>query len=144
VVEYELPQPFEELDHTADVGVVVRGDSAAEALARLVLAMSQLLAGGGDVAVAHSARIEVDGADAVSVAVDVLRELLFRFDCDHQIVSRCRVARFDGTGASLDVMLGPWDERAHEEGTELKAVTLHAARFEREGQGWVGQIVFDV
>jgi hypothetical protein len=43
-MRYTLPQPYQQLDHTADVGVVVHGDSPLEALARLVLAYASLAA----------------------------------------------------------------------------------------------------
>jgi SHS2 domain-containing protein len=141
----ELPQPFEELDHTADVGVIVRGGHADETLSRLVLAMSHFLSGGGKLDAKYKMSVRVDAADEVSMAIDVLRELLFHFDCEHRIVARCEVTSFDpSAGAAVDVELADYDDELHEEGTELKAVTFHAARFEREGGGWVAQIVFDV
>ncbi|HHH29386.1 MAG TPA: archease [Polyangiaceae bacterium] len=145
-MRYDLPQPFDELDHTADVGVVVRGESERETMARLALAMSHLLTGGGPVAVRDEpVEVSVEAGDSVSMAVDLLRELLFRFDCDHEVVGACEVLRFDpAEGAALAVWLAPWDEDAHEEGTELKAVTLHEARFERVEDGWLAQVVFDV
>ncbi len=145
-MRYDLPQPFEELDHTADVGVVVRGETTSETVARLILAMSHLLTGGGAVAVAEQPTVvNVEAGDEVSLALDLLRELLCRFDCDHEVVGACEVTRFDPRrGATLRVWLGPWDEEAHEEGTELKAVTLHEARFESDAGGWLAQVVFDV
>jgi SHS2 domain-containing protein len=145
-MRHDLPQPFEELDHTADLGVVVRGASEQETMARLVLAMSQLLTGGGSVELrADSEDVSVEPGDRVSMALDLLRELLFRFDCDHEVAAACEVLRFvPDEGARLRVWLAPWDEAAHEEGTELKAVTLHEARFEPSDDAWMAQVVFDV
>lgn len=145
-MRYELPQPYEEMDHTADVGVIVHGVSAEETVARLVLAMSALLTGGGPIHPApHAVTITAERGERIDMALDLLRELLFIFDCDHRIASGCEVTRFDREqGATMSVWLAPWDEEAHEEGTELKAVTLHEARFEPEGDGWRAQIVFDV
>lgn len=141
---YALPQPFEELDHTADTGVLVQGDSAEEALARLVLAFTQLVTGGGQgLRATTTEAIEVTADGRVDVAIDVLRELLFRFDCEGEVVVSCRVLRFDEQGAQLEVGFAGLDERAHAQGTELKAVTLHDARFEHDGN-WVAQIIFDV
>ena len=89
--------------------------------------------------------ISVEAGDPISMALDLLRKLLFRFDCDHEVAGACEVVRFDPTeGATLLAWLAPWDEKAHEEGTELKAVTLHAARFEQTPSGWLAQVVFDV
>jgi SHS2 domain-containing protein len=133
------------MDHTADVGVVVHGDSAEETLARLLLALSQLLTGGGSVQAAGSLRIEAEPGEHASMAIDLLRELLYRFDCDGTIAVSCEVERFDpGLGATIVIEIAPYDFELHAEGIELKAVTWHEARFEREGDGWTAQIVFDV
>jgi SHS2 domain-containing protein len=139
------PQPFEEIDHTADLGVRVRGATAEEALARLVLAMGALLSGGGSLQESEELRLTTGPGELTFGAIDVLRELLFRFDDEHLIPSSVEVERFDhARGAALVVGLAPHDDQAHEEGTELKAVTLHQARFERDDDGFVAEILFDV
>ena len=140
-----LPSPYEELDHTADVGVVVRGDDPEQTLARLVLALSQLLSGGGLVREERELRVKVEPADRAAMAVDVLREVLFLFDSERILPASAETLRFDpGQGGEVVVGVGPYDDAAHAEGLELKAVTLHEARFEREGAGWLAQIVFDI
>jgi SHS2 domain-containing protein len=144
-MRYSLPQPYEELDHTADVGLLVRGDSAAEALARLVLAFGVMLSGGGALAKEREMLIAVDASDHAAMAVDVLRELLFRFDCEQLIPVECEVREFDSErGAKVLVAVGSWDPDAHAEGLELKAVTLHAAVFEERDGQWLAQVVFDI
>jgi SHS2 domain-containing protein len=143
-VRWELPQPYEDLDHTADVGISVEGASPEEALARLVLGQSALLAGGGAVASARERRIEVRGADRVAVALECLRELLFVFSTAREIAAWCEVESFDATGAAVRVGLGPWDPERHGEGIDLKAVTWHAARLEPAGGRWRAQVVFDI
>ena len=143
-MRYALPQPYEEIAHTADVGVRVEGSSAEEALARLCLAMSALLAGGGEVAVVREADLEVRaGADASQTAVAVLRELLFRFATERVIAGTVEVLRLDERGAALRVGFGRWDPARHE-GADVKAVTYHLARFGREGNRYRAQVVFDI
>lgn len=140
-----LPQPFEELDHTADVGVLVRGETAEETLARLVLALSQLLSGGGALEPSGSLELEIEPGDRASMAIDVLRELLYRFDCEGVIAANCHVLRFDPErGTTIMIDTAPYDPDRHAEGIELKAVTWHQALFLPEGDRWMAQIVFDV
>jgi SHS2 domain-containing protein len=142
---YTLPQPYEELDHTADLGVVVRGHTADEALARLVLALSQLLTGGRAVVAERALSIGVEAGNRAAMAVDVLRELLYRFDTEGAVPASCEVRRFDeASGTEAIVEVGNYDPQAYAEGTDLKAVTLHAAHFEPDEQGWLAQVVFDV
>ena len=143
-MRYTLPQPYRELDHTADVGVEVEGASAEEAVARLVLAMSALLTGGGPTEVRRELTVEVGPGPALDRAVDLLRELLYHFDTEQEIAASCEVTRWSDEGAAIAVGFAPWDPDAHEEGTELKAVTLHEACFEPSAGGFVARIVFNV
>ena len=101
------PQPYEDLGHTADVGVRVRGATAEEALARHVLAFAAL-------------------------ATEAL------------VPAACEIVRMDADGVEARVAFGRRDPERHAEGADLKAVTWHAARLEREGDGWVAQAVFDI
>jgi SHS2 domain-containing protein len=144
-VRLALPQPFEDLEHTADVGVRVEGATAEEALARLVLAQAALLAGGGAVTASREARIEVAAGRLEEAAVELLRELLFRFATARALPAWCEVERLDGSGAAIRVGLGDWDPALHGEGVDIKAVTWHAARLERAPDGrWRAQVVFDI
>ncbi len=90
---HHLPQPFEELDHTADAGVVVRGADAEQVLARLVLALSSLLTAGGAVKPDGMLRVRVEPGDRAAMAVDVLRELLYRFEVEGMVPESCAVLR---------------------------------------------------
>ncbi len=140
-----LPQPYQEVDHTADLGVVVEGSSAEETLARLVLAMTQVLTGGGDIQGEDWVSIEVEMGSHVDMAVDLLRELLYRFDCEGWLVSACEVRCMDlFLGVEVRLQRFEYLPDAHPEGVELKAVTLHEARFEQEGDRWRCQVLFDV
>lgn len=140
-----LPQPFEDLGHTADVGVRVRGRTAEEALARLCLALGALLAGGGAVGQEDEERIAVAGGPGLSgAAVALLRELLFRFATRRAIPAAVEVLRLDEGGAEALVRSGRYDPERHGEGEDVKAVTWHRARLEREGGEWVGEVIFDV
>lgn len=140
-----LPQHFEDLEHTADVGVAVEGASPEEALARLVLAQAALLAGGGAVEVEREERIAVQGSGHLELAIGLLRELLFRFATGRVIAAECEVLALDPSArAEIAVGLGRYDPLLHGEGLDIKAVTWHAARFEELGGRWRAQVLFDI
>jgi SHS2 domain-containing protein len=140
-----LPQPYEDLGHTADVGVRVRGDSAEEALARLALAFGTLVTGGDAPPPDREERVAVtaDGGPA-GAAVAFLRELLFRLATERLLPAEVEVHRVGEDGAEATVAFARYDPERHAEGADVKAVTWHAARLEREGAGWVAQIVLDL
>lgn len=140
-----LPQAYEDLAHTADVGVRVRGATAEEALARLALALGTLLAGGGDAPPEREERLAIAGGPGLAgTAVALLRELLFRFATERLIPSEVEVHRAAEDGVEATVAFGRYDPGRHGEGVDVKAVTWHAARLEPEGEGWVAQAVLDV
>lgn len=142
---YQRPQPYEELDHTADAGVVVTGRSKEETLARLILAFTDLVTGGGPVEATSSRTVRVQADSLVDSAIDVLRELLFVFDTEGSLAESCEVIRLEpGAGAEVVMSMGAYDPELHGEGLCLKAVTLHAARFEPHADGYVASVVFDV
>jgi SHS2 domain-containing protein len=144
-VRLALPQPYEDLGHTADVGVRVRGATAEEALARLSLALGALLAGGGDAPVAREERIVVGGGPGLeATAVSLLRELLFRFATERLLPAAIDVHRADAAGAEATVGFARYDPVLHGEGVDVKAITWHQARLEAEGDAYVGQVVLDI
>ena len=139
------PQPYEDLDHTADVGLRVRGASAEEALGRLALAFGTLAAGGAPAEPAGEERVEVAGGPGLAgTAVALLRALLYRLATAREVPVAIDVHRVDEHGAAATVAFGRYDPARHAEGADVKAVTWHAARLEREGTEWVAQIVLDV
>jgi SHS2 domain-containing protein len=144
-VRYTLPQPTEEVGHVADLGLRVRGGSAEEALARLALALGQLLSGGGPTPLALEERLAVQGGPGLAgTAVALLRELLVRFAIDRLVPAEVEVHRADEAGAEATVGFARYDAERHREGVEVKAVTWHAARLEPAGGGWVAQVLLDV
>jgi SHS2 domain-containing protein len=151
-VRHALPQPYEDLAHTADVGVRVRGATAEEALARLALALGTLLAGlppdaddGARVRPEREERVAVAGGPGLAgTAVALLRELLFRFATERLIPAEVEVHRAGEDGAEATVGFARYDPDRHGEGVDVKAVTWHAARLEPEGAGWVAQAVLDI
>ena len=144
-MRYAIPQPYEDLAHTADVGVRVRGATAAEAIARLALALGTLLAGGGEARPEREERIAVAGGPGLAgTAVALLRELLFRFATERLIPCEIEVHRAAGDGAEATVAFARYDPARHAEGMDVKAVTWHAARLEPEGAYWIAQAVLDV
>ncbi len=140
-----LPQPYEDLAHTADVGVRVRGATAEEALGRLVLAFTTVVTGGAPAEGAHAARVAVQGGPGLAgTAIALLRELLFRLATERELPVEIEVERLDEAGALASVTFARHDPDRHAEGADVKAVTWHAARLDPEGGGWVAQVVLDI
>ncbi len=147
-VRYALPQPYEDLGHTADVGVRVRGATQEEALARLALALGALLSGpdapAGEPPVREERLAVAGGPGLAGTAVALLRELLFRLATAREVPVEIEVEGVDEERAVASVTFARHDPERHAEGADVKAVTWHAARLEPEGGGWVAQAVLDI
>jgi len=140
-----LPQPWEELSHTADVGIAARGATPEEALARLVLALGALAAGGGEVRETAEEEFTVrEGRDLAGTAVAVMREVLFRLATRGRIPSSCEVLALRPGEARVRLGSGARDPVIHAEGADVKAVTWHEARLDRDGEGFRAQVILDV
>lgn len=140
-----LPQPWEEVSHTADTGIAARGATPEEALARLVLALGALAAGGGAVRESGEEEFTVrEGGDLAGTAVAVMREVLFRLATRGRIPCSCEVLTLRPGEARVRVGSGARDPEIHAEGADVKAVTWHEARLDRDGEGYRAQVILDV
>jgi len=130
-VRYSLPQPYRDLDHTADVGVAVEGASPEEALARLVLAYAALLSGNAPVDVERDERVAVTAdRGGPDLAVALLRELLFRFAVERVLPGACEVTLLTSERAEMTVGLGE-PTAFSSSSTSGESVTPADARFSR-------------
>jgi SHS2 domain-containing protein len=147
-VRYALPQPYEEISHTADMGLAASGATPEEALARLVLGLGAMLSGGAAAApppAGEAVRIEASaGADLAQTAVALLRELLFRFATRRDVPVAVEVVALAPGRAAADVTFGRWDPERNAEGADVKAVTYHQARLAPADGGWRAEVLLDV
>ncbi len=141
---WTVPQPFETVEHTADTGVLVRGATREETLARLILGHAQLLSAGEAPPASETFTFELAVDDLPLVGVDALRAMN-RLFCTRRLIARevLRV-RWCDRRAEVEVVVGPYDPRAHNEGLEIKAVTFHDPVFEPEGDEFVARVILDV
>jgi len=134
---------FEFLDHTADAGVRARGDTLAELLVACAEGMFAIVAPGADVREEATVEValEADGAEALVHAW--LGELLFRFAADGFLPRRFKV---EATETRLRAVCHgeTFDPNRHRGGTEIKAVTYHGFKVERDEAGWTAEVLFDV
>jgi SHS2 domain-containing protein len=132
------------LDHTADVGIEVTGPSLESVISGAAMAMTRLMLGDAVPQGEEERTFEIVGDEPALLLRNVLRELLFLYSAEGFAL------------AGLDVELergGPeLRARCRARGgtpgdppkTELKGVTLHGLRAEREEGRWRARVIFDV
>ena len=136
----------ETFDHTADVGLKIRGDDLDDLFRT---------AGEGviDYIVVNRDEVRVEALESFSLHADStldllvawLNELIFRIETRHRLYSHLDV-RVAVDGMSLRAEIGgeSIDHDRHVLDHEVKAVTHHGLSLTREGQGWLAELILDI
>ncbi len=137
---------IEVFDHTADVGLRVRGDSLDDLFRTAAEGLF-------DFVVANREAVQVDRVEALSLrsesTVDLffawLGELIFRSETGHLLYTRFDV-RVAEDGMSLEAEVGgePIDRDRHVLDHEVKAATRHGLSLAEEAGGWVAEVILDI
>ena len=137
---------IETFDHTADVGLRIRGSdlddlfrTAAEGV------FDYIVANRPEVRDAESESVALGADSPAELLVAWLSELIFRCETRHRVYTRFDV-RVADDGRSLEGQIGgePIDRDRHVLDHEVKAVTHHGLSIEREGVDWVAELILDI
>lgn len=139
-----MEKRYEVLEHTADVGLRAYGKTEEETYANAALGLMSLLCNLEGIQPLEEFEVRAEGPDAVELMVRWLHELLFLFDVEKRVFSEVRVVEHDETSLRAILKGERFDPKRHEPGEEIKAVTYHGAKFERTGEGWVAEVLFDI
>ncbi|MGD8279121.1 MAG: archease, partial [Gemmatimonadota bacterium] len=136
--EHEVwPEGVTPLDHTADVGLVVRALSRVLLFERAAAGMRALIEGAGAGADAPEPRgsraIELEADDVASLLVAWLRELLFLHQVEGLALEGVRFTRLDDTGLEATLSLAAAATRP---AREIKGVTYHGLAVTADERGW--------
>lgn len=136
---------FSEIDHTADLGLDLRGATPAAVLEAAQRGLVHVLFG-------ETPDLEPDGERTVELSETDLPELLKAW-CEalYRLLEEDGFVTLESAVESAD----PGEFRAMIRGatppaetvaraSELKAVTWHQLAFERAGDGWRARVIFDV
>jgi SHS2 domain-containing protein len=135
---------YELFEHTADLGLRVRGDSLEALLAdagRGLLTM--FVANPEAVHPVHTRTIELAAEEPAYLLFDWLSELLFAFESDRLLLSE-----FDlqlSAGKLTATCRGePMDATRHQMEHEVKAITYHGLRVDETPEGWEAEVIVDI
>ncbi|MDI6866732.1 archease [Methanoculleus sp.] len=133
---------FEELEHTADLRLRVRGATLDEIFAEAGRAIFQVMYGCcKDRGVER--RIEVEAESLDSLLFDYLSELLFITDVENVVFCTFDV-NIQGTRLTAVLRGEPLDPARHSGGTLIKGVSYSGLEIRRDEEGYVVEIILDV
>jgi SHS2 domain-containing protein len=135
---------YETFEHTADLGLRIRSASLNALFAEAAEALFAVIVDDLSTVVAsQKVDIELAGTDREYLLFDWLKELLYRFDAEHQLFSRFEVGLSD-TGLTGAAWGEPLDRDRHALAHEVKAITYHGLRVEKTADGWLAEVIVDI
>ena len=137
---------YQVFEHTADVGLRVEAESLEQLLVEAARGAFSLVVENPDaIEPRQTVTIDLEAEDATGLFVDWLRELIYRFETEHLLLSDFQVQLFDDNRRLHAECRGePADWNRHLPDNELKAVTYHDLRVEQTANGWVAEVIFDI
>lgn len=133
-------------DHTADLGLRIRGADLPDLFATAAEGLS-------DTIVANRSAVRPELATTVELAADDpaellalwLNELIYRGEVDHRFFARFDVAIApDGRSLVATAWGEPIDPERHVLDHEVKAVTRHGLTLEASDGGWLAEVILDI
>jgi len=137
-------RPFETFEHTADIGLVARGQTPAELFARAAEGLVTLIVDPDGLREHAHERVTVRAADRAALLVAWLNEILYLLDTRHFLPRRCRVLEIDETSITADLEGDIVERDRHRLRRLVKAATYHDLRLTRAGDGWEARVILDV
>ena len=139
-----MTKPFEVVEHTADIGIQVSGETREALFRNAALGMMSLIVDVHRVRPDTAEMIRVEGGDNVDLLVNWLSELLFRFDARQRVYSEFEIEPIKTQALTATVRGEDFGPDRHRPDTEIKAVTYHEACVEESDRGWRAYVLFDV
>jgi SHS2 domain-containing protein len=133
-------KPFEEVEHTADYAMHVRGDNLASLLRNAALGMLHLSGAIPAEDRGQRRKIELEAPDTETLLVVWLEELLFRMETYGVTYPEIDIQTLEGKRLTAEVQEMPLASVAK----HIKAVTFHNLSIRSTSEGLETTIVFDV
>ncbi len=136
-------RPFEEFDHTADVGIIARGRTKEELFEHAAAGMLQFLIDAEQGHAREWREVVVEADDLEGLLVAWLNKLLFLLNADGFLPVRWKIRELTDQQLRAEVGGEPVDPARHRFHLDVKAATYHQLQI-RQNQEWQARVVFDV
>ena len=136
---------FEYIDHTADLGIRVRGKTLKELFTNAANALFETVAALDTIDPIKQFQIHVEAESVADLMVAWLDELIFRHEVDEVFFKHVEIVELSETRLSAYAYGEPADFAKHVVFTEIKSVTYHQLSVCRSTDGeWMANVIFDL
>ena len=138
-------KPFEYLEHTADAGMCVRGDTLKSLFTHAAQGLFEMIAVVDSIDETSVIDIQLKSESIEMLFVAWLDELIFRHETDEVFFKRAEICDISATELVARVYGEPTNFGKHVVYTEIKAVTYHQLYVIQNMDGhWEAQVIFDL
>jgi len=137
---------YEIIDHTADVGIRVEGDSLGELFSEAARATFEILIETRrEYIPSIEVPVSIKAPSVDQLLVRWLQELLYVFDTRRLVLTKFYIDEIDEGSLEGMAMGIKYDSTRHHQKLEIKAVTYHRLKVAKgEGGRWKAEIIFDI
>ena len=138
-------KPYEYLEHTADMGLLVNGNDLSELLKNAAQGLFETMAVVETIDETTATEIHLTAESVEELFVTWLDELIFRHETEEIFFKRADIRQCSETELSAKVYGEPVNFEKHAVYTEIKSVTYHQLEVRRKTDGsWSAQVIFDL
>lgn len=135
---------YELLDHTADFGIHVFGDTATSLFQNAAMALMDQLVETVDLLAREEKQMVIQGNDWPDLMVNWLREILYLWVGKELFVQSIQIESIAEKCLTAHLWVDPFSAERHKLISEIKAVTYHQVQvFETDNQ-WEAKVIFDI
>ncbi len=138
-------KPYKYLEHTADMGLLVRGKNLSELLKNAAQGLFETIAVVDTIDETKSVEIQLTAESVEELFITWLDELIFQHETKEIFFKRATVQQCSETEISATVYGEPANFDKHEVYTEIKSTTYHQLEVLQKPDGsWRAQVIFDL
>jgi len=137
-------KPFEVIDHTADIGIIVHGTDLKQVFANAALGLFNLIADLDNVKEDLTRQVEMTAKNTEVLLIEWLNELIYIFDVEHILFKRFEINELQDDKIKA-TCYGEKVKRGHHNlKREVKAATYHMLELSKDNGNYKVQIIFDI
>jgi SHS2 domain-containing protein len=136
--------PYTPIDHSADIGIHVTGESLKTLFADAATAMFEQITDISKLNGQHKKLISATGIDRHDLLINWLRELLSFWTIDVYLIKNVEVLELDETRIKANVVYDSYAPGTYDINKDIKAVTYYGVSVDQTDGGWEATVIFDV
>lgn len=132
------------LDHTADMGLEIRGSDPADLFKKAGRALINIMLGDIRTKGSDNIRVSLTGGDLSDLMVRWLTEILYLLEGERLVVTDIIINALSSEAIDATMTTTPFDPLRHEILREIKAVTYHQIDVIHKNGIWKARVIFDL